>query len=77
MSPLHRLHKGQSYRLADIVDHTCRDGRETLLEIWQSACANCGQPFEFKRPQGAKHFWPNRRCKRCKRPGVRVGEVQL
>jgi len=69
---LERTHKGQLYRLTGLVDHTCRDGRETELQVWQSTCANCGEPFEFKMPPKVRAFAPNRRCKRCAKPGVRV-----
>jgi hypothetical protein len=74
--PMQRLHKGQVYHLIDEEPHICRDGRETLLGIWESHCADCGQSFLFRVPLRAKHFWPNRRCRRCKRPGVRAGEVR-
>lgn len=69
---LERLYRGQHYRLIDEEPHVCRDGRHTLLGLWESECAECGEPFLFHIPLRAKRFQPNRRCQRHKRPGARV-----
>lgn len=65
-------HRGQRYDLSHIEPHTCRDGRETLLAVWFSHCADCGATFYFSAPLRAKTFQPNRRCKAHSKPGVRV-----
>jgi hypothetical protein len=72
IAPCFQLYKGQHYSLTGTVPHTCRDGRETELEVWRSTCANCGEPFDCMRPAKAKRFEPNRRCQKHKRPGQRV-----
>lgn len=67
-----REYKGQFYRLIDNEPHTCRDGRETLLGLWETECAVCGESFLFRIPLRASRFEPNRRCQKHKRPGHRV-----
>jgi hypothetical protein len=63
--------KGQRYELTGFKPHTCRDGRETQLLIWQSTCPTCGAPFETTTPCRRLKD-PNRRCARHHRPGRRV-----
>jgi hypothetical protein len=67
-----RIHDGQRYELVGRIPHTCKDGRQTELLTWRSACARCGAPFEFTPPAGAAKFAPNRRCQKHKRPGGRA-----
>jgi hypothetical protein len=67
-----RISDRQLYTLVASEPFIRRDGRQTVLAIWQSHCAQCGQCFEFKRPTRAVKFQPNRRCQLHKRPGVRV-----
>ncbi len=63
---------GQTYVCIGIEPHEKRDGAQTLLARWQSNCAQCGEPFEFRMPLKATRFEPNRRCAKHKRPGKRV-----
>lgn len=67
-----RYHRGQRYDLAGIEPHTRKDGSDTLLAVWASHCAKCGEPFTFRAPLRAGQFQPNRRCAAHKAPGVRV-----
>jgi hypothetical protein len=67
-----RYHRGQRYDFEGIEPHTRRDGTLTLLAVWVSFCAECGEPFRFRTPLRAGRFQPNRRCAAHKRPGVRV-----
>jgi hypothetical protein len=48
------IFRGQSYQLVGYRPHICRDGHETQLEVWQSRCAECGEPFECCRPVSAQ-----------------------
>jgi len=57
-----RISDRQLYTLVASEPFIRRDGRQTVLAIWQSHCAQCGQCFEFKRPTRAVKFQPNRRC---------------
>jgi hypothetical protein len=67
-----KMFQGQVYLCIDIEPHTCRDGRETRLAVWRSACAECGGPFVFRLPVSHRKFMPSRRCTKHRRPGVRV-----
>lgn len=67
-----RISNRQPYTLVALEPHIRRDGWQTVLESWQSHCAQCGKCFEFKRPTRTVKFQPNRRCQLHKRPGVRV-----
>lgn len=70
--PEPRMFRGQLYECIESAPHRRRDGRETLLSVWQSHCWDCGAAFTFTVPLMARKFEPNRRCQRCKRPGQRV-----
>ncbi len=39
------MRTGQPYWHVGRRDHTTRDGRSIVLEMWQSFCAECGEPF--------------------------------
>lgn len=73
--PEPRNYRGQEYRPFCIRTHRRKDGNETLLAIWESECATCGEPFTVATPMFAAKFTPNRRCQRHKRPGQRVGRA--
>ena len=64
------IHDGQRYRVAGIKPHVRKGGTRTTLIIWQSHCAECGQPFEFTTP--LKTRYPSRRCKQHSKPGRAV-----
>lgn len=70
--PEPRLYNGQLYVAIATRPHTCLDGRETILAIWESACADCGAAFTTTTPLHASRFEPSRRCQRHKRPGQPV-----
>lgn len=64
---------GQMYVCERIVPHVRRDGVKIELAVWRSKCAECKQPFTFKRSQDPfAPFAPARRCAKHKRPGVKV-----
>jgi predicted Zn-ribbon and HTH transcriptional regulator len=63
-------YKNQRYEFVCTEPHTTRDGRDSRLYVWSSTCANCGEPFKFRSQK--KVTWPNRRCDRCKKPGVKI-----
>jgi len=48
------------------------DGSEIEMIVWQIECAECGEPFECMTPQEFERFYPNRRCEKHHRPGVRA-----
>src|SRR4051812_26559477 len=56
--------KGQEFRLIDIRPHRRRDGSAAIVLVWQSRCLECGDPFEFIKPQ-LKLTYPTRRCPAC------------
>lgn len=70
--PDDRTFAGQNYVCIGVEPHEKRGGGRTLLARWQSNCADCGEPFEFRTPLKASRFEPNRRCTKHKRPGQRV-----
>lgn len=65
-------HDGQGYLCVGHVDHVRRNGSPTLLAVWESDCAQCGERFNFCRPAFARAFIPNRRCDQHRRPGLSV-----
>jgi hypothetical protein len=67
-----RIHHGQPYWRAGHRNHTTRDGRETILDVWRSFCAECGEPFHSAQPSGSERFEPARRCETHRKPGCRV-----
>lgn len=67
-----RSHKGQTYEVVGRFLRERRDGTTAEILRWQSACADCGEPFEITTPARSSKFQPNRRCQRHKRPGHRV-----
>ncbi|WP_165938445.1 hypothetical protein [Parafrankia sp. BMG5.11] len=67
-----RIYRGQVYRPICTRPHLCRDGRQTLLAVWESHCVQCGAPFTLTTPLHAGKFQPNRRCQQHKRPGSTV-----
>ncbi len=62
---------GQEYRVVGLVPYVRRDGTKTELALWVSHCPACRQPFAFFTPT-VTTFSPNRRCRRCAKPGRRV-----
>ena len=62
--------EGQRYELLETVPYKRTDGTSTHLLVWQSHCADCGQPFETK--TGMTIYGLNRRCEKHKSPGKRV-----
>jgi hypothetical protein len=67
-----RVRHGQEYHLLETRPYVRRDGSETVLLAWTSACAECGVGFTIITPLSSRRFEPNRRCPRHKRPGQRV-----
>ncbi len=61
-------HKRQKYVCTAVSPYTRRDGTQSALLVWESRCAECGEVFTFKTPNGEK-FEPNRRCQEHRRPG--------
>jgi hypothetical protein len=46
-------HKGRVWWLVGQRPYTRRDGSETVLDVWQSLCAECVGPFEVAVPAEA------------------------
>src|SRR6516164_3041009 len=67
-----KFYDGQRYELVRTEAYTRRDGSETTLSVWQSECPVCGEAIEVRTPKRARKFEPNRRCRKHRRPGVRV-----
>ena len=63
-----RDYKDQKYLCVSVEPYTRRDGTQTALLLWESQCAECGEPFSFKAPNRDK-FEPNRRCQAHRKPG--------
>lgn len=70
--PEPRVYRDQLCRPVYVRPHTCQDGRRTLLAVWESQCAHCGETFTFSTPLRAGKFQPNRLCRQHRRPGARV-----
>ncbi len=58
------------YTYVGTEPYTRRDGTETVLQVWDAKCADCGAPFMTK--SVAKTVAMNKRCQKCKKPGVAV-----
>ena len=69
---MQKIFDGQVYKLARTEPYTRRDGSQTMLTVWRSHCADCGEVFELRTPTASSRFEPNRRCRNHKRPGVKV-----
>lgn len=42
-------------KLLRIEPYTRKDGKQTQVAVWESACATCGAPFEQKSPIWRPH----------------------
>jgi hypothetical protein len=62
--------EGQRYELIRFGPHITKAGRETMLAVWQTACAECGAEFGARQPAGSVEF--SRRCTQHRQPGKRV-----
>jgi hypothetical protein len=62
----------QLYTLLASEPHTRRDGRPTVVGIWQSHCAQWRPALRVQRSARAAKFQPNRCCQLHERPDVRV-----
>lgn len=68
-----KSYDGQTYLLLDVQACTNRSGAKTFLAVWQSMCADCGEPFTFCQSIRRQKFQPNRRrCDAHRAPGKRV-----
>lgn len=65
-------YRGQRYVAADSFERRRVDGSTAIILVWESNCAECGDPFRITTPAKSSRFEPNRRCQRHKRPGQRV-----
>jgi hypothetical protein len=63
-----RMYRGQQYECVGVVDYTRKDGGASKLQVWESRCAECGEPFLFKLP-ATSTFSPSRRCFYDRKPG--------
>lgn len=62
--------KRQGYVSLGQAHHVTRDGRTTTLQVWRTACADCGAPFTFKTTANPRGL--SRRCASHAAPGRRV-----
>lgn len=67
-----RNYLGQQYRMVGEEQGARKDGAPTVLQVWESECAECGATFSFRRGKYIKKFKVNRRCDDHKQPGIRV-----
>ena len=69
--------KGQKYLVVgDHWHYSKRLKRWINLVKFQSKCADCAAPFEIVVPDTPKFPQPNRRCRDCVAPGIRVDSPQ-
>jgi hypothetical protein len=72
-----RNYRGQLYKCVDAFPHVTRDGRDVMLLVIRSRCADCYQTFEIT--ETSNNFRRRsllRRCESCRKPGVPVGPVR-
>jgi hypothetical protein len=69
----HHMQDGQPYWRIGRRPHTRRDGTATALDVWQSFCATCGEPFEQTTPAATPSRSMIRRCQEHVSPGRKVG----
>lgn len=67
-----RTFHSQRYALVGTFPRARKDGSTATINVWQSDCAECGEPFQFSTPATSSKFQPNRRCKLHAKPGRRV-----
>jgi len=66
---------GRVFELLGAVPHERLDGSMTELLIWESACLDCGRPFQVKTSKGGRHgsrAFETARCERHRRHGPRA-----
>lgn len=63
----------QAFELIGSKPHLRKDGAETVLLIWRTACAECGDPFECPSPLVTSGL--TRRCIEHSQPGKPVGRT--
>jgi len=61
------MRDGQRYVVVGSDLHVRRDGETVPIILWQSHCAECGEPFECRTALKARAL--NRRCEKHRRPG--------
>jgi hypothetical protein len=66
------VHRGARFKCIRIEDHERRDGEWTTLAVFIGHCADCGQPFEFKKAQFYTTMTFNKRCPAHVQPGRKV-----
>jgi len=64
----------QEYVLYDSEPYTRADGSSTILLVWQSHCASCGDEFFISTPLGFT-TGQSRRCEKHREPGKKVRKV--
>lgn len=64
----------QIYTLIGTRPYFRSDGSETVILVWQTWCAECGELMVTTTSQSGK-FHPNRRCAKHKRGRRRVGKI--
>lgn len=64
-----KKYKNQTYQCVEVEPYTRRDGTESVVLVWETACADCGRTFSFTTPN-RRWFSPSRRCQSHRRPGV-------
>src|SRR5262245_40846031 len=72
-----RTCRGQLYKCVDAFPHVTRDGRDVMLLVIRSRCADCYQTFEIT--ETSNNFRRRsllRRCESCRKPGVPVEPVR-
>ncbi len=69
--------RGQEYQSFGTEKHEAKDGRILDLTVWWSSCPECGSRFSFTNSGHALPRFPNRRCQKCKKPGLKIKEVRV
>ncbi len=70
--PLVRVFRGHHYVMGEEFQYKTKDHRFIPMVRWHSHCADCGSSFSCIQFPDPVKFSPNRRCKGCKKPLVRV-----
>ncbi len=55
-------------RSVGIIQPRRTDASPTILIVWSTSCAGCGEPLQVR--TSLRFEWPNRRCTGCKAPGT-------
>lgn len=65
---------GQQYEIIELMPHTTKSGKPTMLATWRSNCATCDKTYTFKKSALDFGLQPPRRCEAHRNKSLTVAE---